>query len=319
MNYYGTITEPYDLTNKKYVDDRFNDLSEALSGTFNSIGENIDEVKGKVETLQEQLGNIDVSEQIETAIDGISRIRESNKDVAMGIWVGTTDEYNALESEPNNTLVFKTDSGNGEISQVNGIVDIDQTYNPESTNPQSGLAVSEAMANKELKFIKKITLEEPVTKISTTFDKPLKELWVRFVGNLDGITATVKDVTLAARGTNGGAQYFFWVNALVFGATTGKLNAYTFRVKEVLPYHWETEYDTSVINNLAYREDIDGVPFQGLSAHSTSIKKSHSTRLPKHIPERYVEYMDFFEFNGKYSFATGSTIEIWGIEAEVDE
>lgn len=302
------VQQNYDVNSDKPISGQ--GVAEAISTKAN---------QSDVATLQAQVGNTPVSEQITEAVDNITKIREQNKNVAMGIWVGTIDEYNALENEPNNTLVFKTDSGNSEISQVNGIVDIDQTYNPESTNPQSGLAVSEAMANKELKFIKKITLEESVAKISTTFDKPLKELWVRFMGNLDGITATVRDVVLAARGTNGGAQYFFWVNSLVFGATTGTLNAYTFRTKEILPYHWETEYDLGVINNLTYHEDIEGVPIQGLSAHSTSTKKSHSTRLPEHIPKRYIEYMDFFEFNGKYSFAAGSTIEIWGIEAEVNE
>lgn len=37
------------------------------------------------------------------------RVIEQNKHVAMGMWVGTVDEYEALEEKPNNALVFQTD------------------------------------------------------------------------------------------------------------------------------------------------------------------------------------------------------------------
>lgn len=56
---------------------------------------------------------------------------------------------------------------------------VDQTYDPESENAQSGIAVAEAVAEKPWELIEDITLTEAVTQISIPWDKlQVKELYI---------------------------------------------------------------------------------------------------------------------------------------------
>lgn len=227
-------------------------------------------------------------------------------------------EYNRDTSILNTVYIGSGDMPEGYHIHINPdgsafeLPETDQIYNPKSTNPQSGKAVKEAIDKGNLKLIKKIVFEEPVTRIDINFDKPLKELWVRFVGNLDGITETVRDVVLAAS-SSGGAQYFFWQNSLAFYLEKPKC-IYTFHSKEVVPYQWETEYPTVIL--AAEARSYTDYTIQGLSAESSQTRKSYSTRMPGHVNEQYVSDMRFYEYSAKYSFATGSYLEIWGVEVD---
>ncbi len=186
----------------------------------------------------------------------------------------------------------------------------DQAYTPESPNAQSGIAVAEAFDKQELKHIKTITLTEAVTNITTYFDKPLKEFYIRFIGSLEGITANVSDAVLCAR-TNGGAHYFCWTPYLKFTPT--EIKAFFIHAKEIIPRQWESEFP---IETIAVTKNEYGYQLQGISSNSANVRKSFSTRLVGHIPSRYVEYLDFFISNNKYSFAVGSVLEIWGVEVD---
>lgn len=187
---------------------------------------------------------------------------------------------------------------------------IDQTFNPDSPNAQSGIAVAEAFDKQELKHIKTITLTEAVTNIITYFDKPLKEFYIRFIGSLDGITANVSDASLCAR-TDGGIHYFCWTPYLKFAPT--EIKAFFIHAKEIIPRQWESEFP---IETISVTKNAYGYLLQGISSNSANVRKSFSTRLVGHIPSRYVEYLDFFISNNKYSFAVGSVLEIWGVEVD---
>ena len=192
-----------------------------------------------------------------------------------------------------------------EDSQANFVAQ--QTYDPESPLAQSGKAVAEAVNKGKLKLIKSITTEEVVTKITTTFEKPLKEFWVRFIGALD-IAEKVTNCILASR-CDSGSQYFVYCTSQTFEPNQKK--AFTFHAKEIVPFNWESEFGKLSIGG---SETQSGFLLQGLSAHSADLRKSYSTRT--HLAQQYVSNLDFFVYNGTYSFATGSYLEIWGVEVD---
>lgn len=229
---------------------------------------------------------------------------------------GTPEQWNEIIvrgiNEPlvNATIHFNYDS----TPTTKGYVDealrnaVDQTYSPESPNAQSGVAVAEAFDRKELKHIKTITLEEAVTSISTTFEKPLKELWVRFIGALD-IEAKVTDCVLSAR-CDAGIQYFAYFGNQTFEPNQKKV--FAFHAKEIVPRNWETEFCKTPITG---SETNNGYFLQGISAQTSDLRKSYSTRTQYSLTP-YVNDLDFAVHNGKYSFAIGSTLEIWGVEVD---
>ncbi len=156
-----------------------------------------------------------------------------------------------------------------------------------------------------LNLIKTITLTEAVTSIGTTFEKPLKEIYMVFTGTLDGIANEVSDCIIAAR-CNGGSQYLFYKSSLKFAPDTNK--AYIAHTKEVVERRWETVFARTTL-----AVDESG-GLQGLDVNSSDPRMSYSKRRT-HL-SRYIDHLDFFVYGAKYSFAVGSTLEIYGVEVD---
>jgi len=151
-----------------------------------------------------------------------------------------------------------------------------------------------------MKLLKTVTLEEEKKSIAVTFDKPLKELYVVFTGRAGG-TDTVSNCTLASY-TGSGGQYFFYTTAHTLYADRDIV--YIFHAKEIVERRWETLYPTSTLSTT----------LQGISSSSSSVKTSYSKR--RDSLSRYVDSLSFFIYNEVCNFAVGSTLEIWGVEAE---
>ena len=126
-----------------------------------------------------------------------------------------------------------------------------------------------------------------------------------FTGTLDGITDAVSDCIFAAKCDNG-LQYFFYKGALKFAPNVNK--AYIAHAKEIVERRWETVFADAML-----KVEASGA-MQGLHEHSANPRISYSTRFSA-LP-RYIENLDFFVFGGKYSFAIGSTLEIYGVEVD---
>lgn len=223
----------------------------------------------------------------------------------------------AVSTIPDEIYIGSGDMPEGckfQLDPSGDVFEIDQTYSPESRNPQSGKAVAEALDKSKLKLIKKVAVEGPAPRIRVDFDKPLKEMWVRFAGSIDGATATVSDAILCAYSANG-SQYLFYLGSCKF--TVNRITVFTFHAKEIVPYQWETVYGGSFAADT--RDTEFGYSIQGLSTHSVDTRIAYSTRVPGQINERYIDYISFGEFNGKYSFATDSYLEIWGVEVDDNE
>ena len=158
-----------------------------------------------------------------------------------------------------------------------------------------------------LKPLKTITLEEAATSIETTFEKPVKELYVRFIGALD-IEADVTDCSIIAF-CNTGLQYFRYSLNQKFSPNARKV--IVFHSKEVTPRYWETDYPDAMLNITDIGE------MQGIGEHTANVKRSCSTRLNTRVNlDRYVKDLAFKVQNAKYSFAVGSTLEIYGVEVD---
>jgi hypothetical protein len=156
-----------------------------------------------------------------------------------------------------------------------------------------------------LNLIKTITLTEGVTSIETTFEKPMKEIYMVFTGTLDGITDDVSDCIISAK-CDGGSQYLFYKAALKFAPNTNK--AYIAHAKEIVERRWETEFAGNTLGIGA-----SGI-LQGLDASSANPRTSYSARLLS-LP-RHIDNLTFSIYNAKYSFAIGSTLEIYGVEVD---
>lgn len=162
------------------------------------------------------------------------------------------------------------------------------------------------VGGKELQLIKDITLTEAVTRIDTTFEKPLKEIYMLFTGTLDGITAKVSDCLLSAK-TDEGLQYFFYIASLEFKPDT--VRQYIAYAKEIVERKWETVFARNTIDVKANTL----VP-QGIDANSANPRISYSGR--ENVLSRYVDHLLFSVHDGKYSFAVGSNLKIYGVEVD---
>ena len=184
----------------------------------------------------------------------------------------------------------------------------DQSYNPTSENAQSGKAVAEAVANvgenKQLQHIKTITLEEAVTSFAVAFEKPLKEFYVKFLGSLDSDASVSNYVFYSS--VEGYGQYFCYQTGCSF--PVGETVAFFVHAKETIPQQWESDFPSSTILT-------GGGEMQGISSQTATIKRSYSTRK-KANDTRYVTNLRLGEFNGKYKFAVGSVLEIYGVEVD---
>lgn len=199
----------------------------------------------------------------------------------------------------------RAQSGVAVAEAVDALIKIrtDETYSPTSENAQSGIAVAEALATVggiELKPIFSHTVETPTKVLDVVFDKPLKEFWVRIKGRLTEQTA-VSNFIMAAF-VKGGEQYFVYKSNCNFPLDQDVV--FTFHAKEVVPYEWETEFGENTIS----------AQLQGLDGNTVAIRKSYSSRTSAAIKERYVPNIRVCDFQGRYSFAVGSTIEVYGLE-----
>ena len=126
-----------------------------------------------------------------------------------------------------------------------------------------------------------------------------------FTGTLDGITDAVSDCIISAK-CDGGSQYLFYKGALTFAPNVNK--AYIAHAKEIVERRWETEFAGATLGVGA-----SGI-LQGVDVNSANPRMSYSSRalsLPQHI-----DNLTFLIHNAKYSFATGSTLEIYGVEVD---
>ena len=156
-----------------------------------------------------------------------------------------------------------------------------------------------------IKLLKTITLEEAVASIETTFEKPLKEIYCRFIGKLN-VENEVTDCYINAK-TDGGTHYLVWSNNLTFSPTERK--AFIFHAKEMIPHYWETDFPKTTL------KIVDGGHMQGISDHTADVRRSYSSRLHDRYG-RYVSNLSFDVRYAKYSFAVGSTLEIYGVEVD---
>ena len=163
----------------------------------------------------------------------------------------------------------------------------------------------DSVEGSSIKLLKTISLEEAVASIETTFEKPLKEIYVRFIGKLD-TDVNVTDCGLLAL-CDSGSHYFAYTGNKQFSTTTNK--AFILHSREITPNYWETEFTQSTLN-------VDDTGrMQGLDAQTGTLYKSYSTRLQPRL-ERYLTNFRFAIKDAQYSFAAGSKLEIYGVEVD---
>ncbi len=145
-----------------------------------------------------------------------------------------------------------------------------------------------------------VIVENPTSTINIAFEKPVKDFFLVFKGQLVA-DAKVSNAILACH-TDRGSQYFFYATDISFPA--GENVAYIAHARHIADHYWMTDYATGSLN----------AGLQGISSSSSAAKTSYSRRSDT-LP-LYVNSICFFEFNQKYTFAAGSTVEVWGIYAE---
>ena len=209
--------------------------------------------------------------------------------------------YRDSKGQVHEVLAFKGDKGDTynlteqDKKDVANMVEVDQTYNPESENAQSGIAVAQAFDKRELKLIKNITLEEDVTDINVTFDKGLKEIAVFMTVSFD-VASNTK--AICAR-SDDGTWYMFYE----FLNLTTTPSYFYMHSKEVRERYWET-----------IGVDTLKTTLQGLEASFSNTRFALSRRGEAF--SRYVKDLNIFVAGRTEKFATGSVIEIWGVEAD---
>lgn len=147
----------------------------------------------------------------------------------------------------------------------------------------------------DLKLIKKVTLEEDVTDVKFTFDKPLSEIVFFFNGNFD-VAGSSKALCLRS---DSGVWYMFYRTVSL--STSKKY--YFAHAKEIRERLWETYVTKAFTSGL-----------QGLDNSTTTAEVVISER-GKNI-SRYVNDLNLFVANREHKFAIGTTIEIWGREED---
>ena len=160
-----------------------------------------------------------------------------------------------------------------------------------------------------MKHIQTINLTEAAVSMKTTFAKPLKEIYMVFVGTLDGLSANVSNCSLAAR-TDAGQQFFFYTGNNTFTTTTNR--GYVVHAKEIVERRWESVHPQGTLIMPA------GDFMQGADDTTRTPRISYSTRFQKGLA-RYVSTLEFLIPNASssgYAFAAGSTLKIYGVEVD---
>lgn len=161
---------------------------------------------------------------------------------------------------------------------------------------KGNIVKSRGGSNAPLKLLKTITLEEDVNRIDLQFDKPLDE--VRILLHVAFSEAASK--AFAAR-SDSGTWYMFYEPALALKTTPRYFYAHA---KEIGERRWEASYSGTSFSDL-----------QGAANATTTQKMVISTRGTQ--ISRYVNKLQiFFPNNSETKMLAGSTIEIWGHEAD---
>ncbi len=150
------------------------------------------------------------------------------------------------------------------------------------------------------KLLRTHTMTEAASYIDFSFDRPLKEIFFVFKGGLD-ITSNVNNCILACR-TDGGMHYLMLAYNFVFSSNADV--SFIFHAKEVAQRYWINTYSRTTLSPT----------LQGIAGDYGDLLATYSYRRPV-IPQ-YISEMQFFVFNDAYNFREGTTVEIWGVEAE---
>ena len=150
-----------------------------------------------------------------------------------------------------------------------------------------------------LKLIKTITLEEDVTDVNLTFDKPLDEIVLFYEGLFADWTTGNK--YFCARSDDGSWYMLYEDVPYASNASTRSFYAHS---KETCIRLWETMAQDN------FRNTLRG------TADSTTNGRLNVSRRGAHL-SRYVGDLNIFFVDREVKMAAGSTIEIWG--REVDE
>ena len=154
----------------------------------------------------------------------------------------------------------------------------------------------ENAAARKLKLLKTITLEEDVASLNVEFDKPVDEIAMLF-----NVAFLVAETKVMAAYTDGGGWYMFWAG----GAMKTTKQFFFVHTKEYAERHWET---------FASGAFFDGL--QGISNSTTTPKIVLSHR--HNSMTRFVKDLTIsIPINAnENAFVAGSTIQIWGHEAD---
>jgi hypothetical protein len=181
-------------------------------------------------------------------------------------------------------------------AQLNGIVNVDQTYDPESENPQSGKAVAEAVAGVggEWQLLNDITLTEAVSRIdSGSYDEYYKELWIEgvFIFETDYTSGKTGLFAINAR-SNGTTHTEYWSS--ITNGGTERLKAHCYRTPsgslETTTFHSPSYYLANTPNTTAFVNRFDWS--SGFDQCNLSIMEESG--------------------NLGVRFGVGTTLKIWG-------
>ncbi len=160
-------------------------------------------------------------------------------------------------------------------------------------------AIAGVKRDRKLKLLKTITLEEDVEQINVDFETPLDEIAILFDV---AFLKEESDKAMAAR-TDGGGWYMFWAG----GAMKTNKKYFFVHSKEYAERCWETFASGAFFGGT-----------QGISNSTTTPKLIMSRRTSTLLKSKYVKDLNIFipQNTSENAFAAGSTIEIWGHEAD---
>lgn len=155
----------------------------------------------------------------------------------------------------------------------------DQTYNPESTNAQSGIAVAEALANLpsgsgDFEQIGDIILTEPVNEVVfSEFETPLKDYKQIFMVSAFGVDVDASGAFKIR--SAGGGLYFMWSGLGAISANTNYGFWHSIEQMGVDDYPiYKSTYSSQRLNNMG--SDIGNLISQGLDANNVAVKSDYT-------------------------------------------
>ncbi len=159
--------------------------------------------------------------------------------------------------------------------------------------------LAEVKGERKLKLLKTITLEEDVASLNVTFDKSLDEIAILFDASF-----LVEETKSMAAYTDGGGWYMFWAG----GAMKTTKQFFFVHAKEYAERFWETFASGAFLGGLQGISNSTATPKHTISARDRIYKKM----------SRFVKDLNILipTNTSENAFAAGSTIQIWGHEAD---